>query len=205
MFLLLLYAMRATVLLEGREGVPKNLKRAFALASIGAELGCPHCKGVLARCFFAGYGCQLDLALAERLAQESADACSRYGLYVLGYLAYEKGRLVAAKTYWQKAANLGLAVAQFNLASLLVRVRQSLRMLLQKQNEEDYRQLYYLILHLDKEAFLLYLEASKRGYPLAWQELGAMFHHGIAVDVNMDLASQCFANARKAGIEKLKM
>ena len=84
MFLLLLYAMRATVLLEGREGVSKNLEKAFALARFGAKHGCPHCRGVLARCFFAGYGCQLDLALAERLAKESADAGSRYGLYVLG-------------------------------------------------------------------------------------------------------------------------
>ena len=206
MFLLLLYAMRATVLLEGREGVSKNLEKAFALASFGAEFGCPHCKGVLARCFFAGYGCQLDLAKAERLAQKSADAGSRYGLYVLGYLAYEKGRKVAAKIYWQKAAELGMAVAQFNLASLLVRVRQNLSQLLQKQkNEEDYSHLHCLMQHLDREAFLLYLDASKRGYPSAWQELGAMFHHGIAVDVNMDLASQCFAKARKAGIEELKM
>jgi len=69
-------------------------------------------------------------------------------------------------------------VAQFNLASLLVRVRQNLIQLLQKQkNEEDYTHLYCLILHLDKEAFLLYLEASKRGYPSAWLELGAMFYH----------------------------
>ena len=146
------------------------------------------------------------VALAERLAQESADAASRYGLYVLGYLAYDKGRLVAAKIYWQKAADMGLAVAQFNLASLLVCVRQIIRPLLQKQkNEEDYTQLYYLILQLDEEAFLLYLEASKTGYPSAWQELGAMFHHGIAVDVNMSLASQCFAKAIKAGNEDLKM
>jgi len=199
---LLLYAWRATVLLDSS----KNLERAFALASFGAEFGCPHCNGVLARCFFAGYGCQQDLAKAKRLAQESADDDSRYGLYVLGYLAYEKGRLVAAKTYWQKAADMGLTVAQFNLASLLVHVRQNLRPLLERQqNEEDYIELCRLILQLDEEAFLLYLEASKKGYPLAWQELGAMFHYGIAVDVNMDLASQCFANAKKAGIEKLKM
>ena len=206
MFLLLLYALRATILLEGRKGVPKNYERAFALASIWAEFGCHHCNGVLARCFLAGNGCQLDLAKAERLAQESADAGSRYGLYVLGWLAYEKGRVVAAKTYWQKAADLGLAVAQFNLASLLVRVRQSLRMLLQRQQkEEHYLELCRLILQLDEEAFLLYLEASKTGYPSAWQELGAMFHHGIAVDVNMSLASQCFAKAIKAGNEELKM
>lgn len=199
MFLLLLYASRATVLLEGREGVPKNLKRAYALASIGAEFGCPHCKGVLARCFLAGYGCQLDLALAESLAQESADAGSRYGLYVLGWLAYEKGRVVAAKTYWQKAADMGMAVAQFNLASLLVRVRQSLRPLLQKQkNEEDWLELCKLIQQLDEESFLLYLEASKTGYPSAWQELVYMFHHGIAVDVDKSLALQCFDKSRKA-------
>lgn len=206
MFLLLLYASRATVLLEGREGVPKNLKRAFALASIGAEFGCYHCKGVLARCFFAGYGCQLDLALAERLAQESADAGSRYGLYVLGYLAYEKGRFVAAKTYWQKAADLGLAVAQFNLASLLVRVRQSLRTLLEiQQKEEHYLELCRLILQLDEESFLLYLEASKKGYSSAWQELGMMFRKGITVAVNPSLASQCFDKSRNAGNQELKM
>jgi TPR repeat protein len=206
MFLLLLYASRATVLLEGREGVPKNFERAFALASFGAEFGCPHCKGVLARCFLAGYGCQLDLALAERLAQESADVGSRYGLYVLGYLAYEKGRVVAAKTYWQKAADLGLAVAQFNLASLLVRVRQSLRTLLEIQKkEEHYLELCRLIQQLDEESFLLYLEASKTGYPSAWQELGVMFHYGIAVYTDMSLASQCFAKARKAGIEYVRL
>jgi TPR repeat protein len=206
MFLLLLYAHRATILLEGRKGVPKNLKRAFDLASIGAEFGCPHCKGVLARCYLAGYGCQLDLALAERLAQESADAGSRYGLYVLGWLAYEKGRVVAAKTYWKKAADLGLAVAQFNLASLLVRVRQSLRMLLQRQQkEEHFLELCRLIQQLDEESFLLYLEASKTGYPSAWQELGMMFHYGITVAVNMSLASQCFAKAKKAGNEDVKL
>jgi hypothetical protein len=50
-------AKNATDLLEGR-GVPTNYERAFALASSGANYGCHHCEGVLARCFLTGYGCQ---------------------------------------------------------------------------------------------------------------------------------------------------
>jgi TPR repeat protein len=39
------HARLSSLLLEGREGVARDFKRAFALAKQGAALGCPHSKG----------------------------------------------------------------------------------------------------------------------------------------------------------------
>jgi hypothetical protein len=39
------HARLSSLLLEGREGVTRDFKRAFALAERGAALGCPHSKG----------------------------------------------------------------------------------------------------------------------------------------------------------------
>jgi len=54
---LLSRALKAWLLLVGREGVARYRKRAFELAEEGASLGCHHCRGVIACCYLFGCGC----------------------------------------------------------------------------------------------------------------------------------------------------
>jgi TPR repeat protein len=177
----------AAILLEGRRGVPKNPNKAFALASFGASHGCPHCIGVKARCRLGGFGCPENLAEAERLAKESATAGSRYGYFVLGYLAHDKGHDDLAQEYWQKAADLGLAVAQVNLAKLLnikcLRMENHMRQTLCMPIESSFLELVIL----KKKAFDLLVEACQKGHPIAWEELGTMCNDGLR-----ELAPGCF-------------
>jgi TPR repeat protein len=184
--LLLFPAVLATIFLEGRYGVSQNLHRAFALASLGVRHGCLHCTGVLARCFLGGFGCEESKVVAEYLAQKSAATDSRYGHFVLGYLAYDRGHHDLAQKHWQKAASLGLAVAQVNLAKMLI--EQS------RQMEHDMRQTRYMparhafleLVILKKKAFDLLIEACQKGHPIAWNELGMMCNEGLR-----ELATGC--------------
>ena len=79
-------ALKAWLLLFGREGVAKDGKRGFGLAEEGVRLGCHHCQGVVARCYLDGCGCEADEARSLELARESSGKGSRYGQCVLGEL-----------------------------------------------------------------------------------------------------------------------
>jgi TPR repeat protein len=191
------HAAWATIRLEGRDGVPKNYREAFAIASFGASHECPHNKGVLSRCYLAGMGCPEDLVKAEMLAKESAAAGSCYGYSVIGYFAYDRGHNDLAKVHWQKAADLGLAAAQVNLATLYLREAQVIKFEIRHGQGSERAALDALILEAD--AFELLIEACQEGHPKAWQELGVMYFHGTYVPLNMDNASACFERSRKAG------
>ena len=82
------YALKAWLHINGRVGVVEDKKRAFELAKKGAVLGCHHCKGVLAWCYWGGYGCEKDYAQSLKLARESSDRDSKYGHITLGELHY---------------------------------------------------------------------------------------------------------------------
>jgi TPR repeat protein len=79
-------ALMAWILLDGREGLPKNREKAFRMVYDGTHMGCPHCQGVLALCYTNGYGCVVDDAQSLELARESSGKNSRYGQYTLGVL-----------------------------------------------------------------------------------------------------------------------
>jgi TPR repeat protein len=64
-------ALKAWLHIDGREGVAKDGKTAFELAEECARLGCHHCQGVMADCYFWGYGCKRDEARSLELALES--------------------------------------------------------------------------------------------------------------------------------------
>jgi hypothetical protein len=85
-------ALKAWLLIEGREGVASDEKSAFELAEEGARLGCHHCQGVLARCYIGihgwGYGCVRDEERGAELARKSSGKGSRYGQFSLGFLHY---------------------------------------------------------------------------------------------------------------------
>jgi TPR repeat protein len=106
-------AQLASMLNEGRPGLPKDKKRAHELASTGANLGCVHCKGWLA------YGLvfvhdhevrQIGMILAEK----SAEAGSCFGQFVVGvYFLRNKNSL--AKDYLMRASTNGSVEALYKL------------------------------------------------------------------------------------------
>ena len=104
-------ALKAWMMLEGREGVAKDRNVAFELVKEGARLGCHHCQGVLAVCYLYGYGCVRDYAQSLELARKSSGLGSRYGQLTLGRL-YNLGLGGVAEDYAQALAFYRLAAAQ---------------------------------------------------------------------------------------------
>jgi TPR repeat protein len=121
------HALLSTMLLEGRQDVPKVAKRAFELASAGASMGCAHSKGALGRCYMFGEGVAADRAKAYALGRESAAAGSCMGQFVVG-VAFYWGVVVAkdnteAMRWYRLAAAQGHARAQVNLALMFTKGR----------------------------------------------------------------------------------
>ncbi len=104
-------ALKAWMLLVGREGFAMDWNGAFELAEEGARLGCHHCQGVVAYCYRFGCGCVADAARSLELARESSGKGSRYGQWVLGDL-YQHGAGGVAQDYAQAVALYRLAAAQ---------------------------------------------------------------------------------------------
>ncbi len=106
-------ALKAWMLLEGREGVARDENGAFELVEEGARLGCHHCQGVMAECYMNGFGCVRDEERSVELARESSGSGlgSRYGQCVLGKL-YHWGEGGVARDYAQALALYRLAAAQ---------------------------------------------------------------------------------------------
>ena len=74
----------SNVLIDGRAGVAKDVKRAFELAKAGAALGCAHSKGALGCCYVHGDGVAKDVARGLALGRESEAAGSCFGQFVVG-------------------------------------------------------------------------------------------------------------------------
>jgi TPR repeat protein len=109
-------ALLAQMLIEGREGVAVDHKRGFELVEEGSRLGCHHCQGVMAWCYFYGHGIRRDAARSLELARESSGRGSRYGQLALGVFYRHSGAGVA-HDYAQALALFRLAAAQnFDLA-----------------------------------------------------------------------------------------
>jgi TPR repeat protein len=117
------HAHLSSMLIVGRVGVAKDVKRALAFASAGAALDCTHSKGALGSCYIRGYGVAKDEARGLALGRESAAAGSCFGQYVVG-LCYEFGYggvaqddAEAARLY-RLAADQGHARAQIQLGHM---------------------------------------------------------------------------------------
>jgi TPR repeat protein len=115
-------ALKAWLLIDGREGVARDRERAFELAEEGARLGCHHCQGVVAYCSSEGIGCEADESRSLELACESSWRGSRYGQLTLGMIGTET--LVRALdddesvAMFRLAAAQGLDVAQIRLGDM---------------------------------------------------------------------------------------
>jgi len=159
------HALLSTMLFEGRPDVPKDVQRAFELASAGAGMGCAHSKGALGRCYGAGCGVAADAARAVSLGRESAAEGSCMGQFVLGR-CYSEGVGVAqddaeAARLYRLAAEQGHAVALSNLGYMF---DEGLGV------AQDYA-----------EAVRLYRLAAAQGYAGAQFNLGCMFQCGRGV------------------------
>jgi TPR repeat protein len=104
-------ALKAWMLLDGREGVAQDCDAAFELVEEGARLGCNHCRGVMAIYYWYGNGCVRDAARSLELAHESSGKGSKYGQYALGRL-YVYGGDGVERDYAQALAFYRLAAAQ---------------------------------------------------------------------------------------------
>jgi TPR repeat protein len=117
------HALLSMMLIDGRLDVPTDHIRAYELALAGAGMGCAHSKGVLGRCYSAGFGVAANHALSVALGRESAAAGSCMGQSVLAVCCYFGEGGVAqdhceAVRLWRLAAVQGHAVAQYNLGRM---------------------------------------------------------------------------------------
>ena len=101
-------ALKAWMLIKGRESVAEDRQAAVELARRGMGLGCHHCQGVMAYCNCIGFGegttvdpYVIDEERALELARESSEKGSRYGQHTLGELLHEGGRQFDPRDYSQ--------------------------------------------------------------------------------------------------------
>jgi TPR repeat protein len=163
------HAHLSDVLVHGRPGVAKDVKRGFKLAKAGAALGCAHSKGALGLCYVRGRGVGYDQARGLALGRESAAAGSCFGQYVVG-MCYYGGCSGVAQDYaeavrlYRLAVAQGHADAQSNLGFMF-------------ENGRGVAQDY-------AEALRLYRLAVAQGNAYAQNNLGFMYEkgHGVAQD-----------------------
>ena len=110
-------ALKAWLLIEGREGAARDEKRGFELAECGVRLGCHHCQGVMACCFYSGLGCEMNEDRSLELARTSSESGSKYGQFALGDLHFYTDE-VAAFACYRLAAVQGLDAAQAKLGEM---------------------------------------------------------------------------------------
>ena len=177
-------ALMAHMLKDGREDVAQDSNRAFELAEEGAHLGCHHCQGVLAGCYWYGHGIRPDAAQSLELARKSSQLNSRYGQYVLGVL-YVYGRGGVAQDYAQALAFYRLAAAQ-------------------KLDDAQYGLgfMYYLgdgVAEDYAEALRLWQLAAAQGHPEALFEVACCYEKGYGVPKNKAEAIRWYMRAQAAG------
>ena len=177
-------ALKAWMLLIGREGVPKDCNGAFELVQEGSRLGCHHCQGVMAECYrWAARGVRND-KLSLKLARNSSYLGSRYGQFVLGKL-YENG---GGGIAWSNAQ----AVAFYRLAAA--------------QNLDEAQcslgNMYYDGLSVAQdydEALQWHHLAAAKGHPDALFFVAASHEYGEGVPENKAEAIRWYGRAQAAG------
>jgi TPR repeat protein len=189
------HALKAWILIEGRECVAKDHKEAFFLAYTGTQMGCHHCKGVLALCYFGGWGCMQSNVLSLKLARESSGLGSRYGQHVLGEL-YFNGIGDIVPYNGQKLTLYRLAEALYRLAAA-----QNLDLALVR--------LGYMTMDGHKgiirdfaEALRLFKLAAAQGHPRALFEVANFHVLGLGVHQNEAEAIRWYRRAQAAGYKR---
>jgi TPR repeat protein len=176
--------LKAWLLIAGRLGVARDEERGFELAEEGARLGCHHCQGVLAFCYWVGFGCERDEARSLELARESSGRGSKYGQVMLGLLHhYGYGGLAAddaqALALYRLAAAQGLDAAQWELG-------------LMYHHGDGVAQDY-------AEALRWYQLAATQGHPYALFNVALFHEHGHGVRKNKAAAIRWYKRAAAVG------
>ena len=178
-------ALMANMMIDGREGVAENRNGAFKLVDEGARLGCHHCQGVMAECYWHGYGCEKDRALSLELARESSESGSRYGQCMLGWL-YWHGSGGLAQDFTQALALYRLAAAQ-NI-------------------DEAQLSLGYInydgvgrVVQDHVEALRWFKLAAAQGHPKAMYWVAYCYENSKGIDIDMAKAITWYKRAQAAG------
>jgi TPR repeat protein len=177
-------ALMAWLLIDGREGVALDCESAFELAEEGARLGCRHCQGVMAYCYWGAFGCEKDYTRSLELALESSGMGSKYGQVALGELHYNgEGGLAVdfaqAAAFYRMAAAQGLDAAQLELGGM-------------HHNGDVIAQDY-------AEALRLFQLAAAQGHPVALYSIAVCYEHGHSVAADVAEAIRWYRRARAAG------
>ena len=177
-------ALLAHMMLDGREGVYVDRNRAFELAEEGTRLGCHHCQGVMAYCYWKGCVIQPDSVRSLELARKSSELGSRYGQYVLGVL-YEFGEGGVAQDYAQSVAFYRLAAAQgLDKAQISLGLRYNKGQGVAKDSAEVLR---------------WFQLAAAQGHPEALFNVATCHEHGHGVCKNKAEAICWYMRAQAAG------
>jgi len=147
------------------EGVEKNAKRAFELASSAAGKGNVESKALLGYLYLKGTGTTKDEAKAQTLLQEAADKGSAKAAYNLGIVLAGKGEMSEAVIRLNKASDAGLLEAQLLLGDWYFFGDKGIQF--------DY-----------EKAFPQYLKAAKQGSAKAQNAVGYMLSSGKGTAVN---------------------
>ena len=177
-------ALNARLLIFGRDGIKRDIMKAFVLAEVGMRFGCHHCQGLMAWHYFEGLVCEEDYAQSLKLARMSSKSGSRYGQYAFGELYHNgAGRLAKndarAVVFFRLAAAQGLDVAQFMLGYM-----------------------YYHGYGVDQdlaEALRQFQFAAAQGYPQALYYIADCHEHGWGVYKDVAEAIRWYRCAHAAG------
>lgn len=179
-------ALKAWLLIDGREGVAQDDKRSFELAEEGVRLGCHHCQGVLALCYLLGKGCRRNSLRSLELARKSSGSGlgSRYGQHTLGEL-HRRG-------LGELGVDEAQAVAFFRLATAQSLDGAQWRLGLMYD--------YGLGVAQDSaEALRLYHLAAAQGHPTALYSVARCHDNGTGVRKNVAEAICWYRRAQAAG------
>jgi len=180
-------ALKAWLHIYGREGVALDHEAALKLAEEGARLGCHHCQGVMANCYFEGWGCEKDYARSLELARESSGRGSRYGQHTLGELHHwGRGGLAEdfpqALMFYMDAAVQGLDQAQVEIGEFFF------------EGDTIVPQDYV-------ESLRWYQLAAAQGHPDALYSVAHFHAHGLGVRKSKAAAIRWYKRAQAAGHE----
>lgn len=136
---------------------------------------------------------------------------------ITGILFYKRGEYKNAFEWFYKAANLGVADAQYNLGHMYENgygIEQSYETAVyyySKASEQNYAKAqnelgvkYRLGLGVNQnneKAFELYSKAAEQGFPIAQSNLGWMYAHGCGTELNCEKAIEWFLKAAKQGFK----
>jgi len=180
-------ALKASLLIHGREGVAMDRKRAFELVEEGARLGCCHSQGVMALCYLFGLGCYKDGTRSLALARASAGEGSKYGQWMLGKLYYA-GEGGVAQDYAAAVAQFRLAAAQGDDGA---------------QNDLGYMYgMGYGVAQDYAEALRWYKLAAAQGIGAALDSVGRYYENGYSVAADRAEAIRWYKRAAAAGCSK---